>query len=371
MNLFKIAKKVLSNYIYDPQHLKSVPKHYHRTERGWSDNKGSEPKEFYKKNIGTNHPYAMSFMDSYLNKQGHEVLSGFFEVDFKRSQNLEQLLIQLSENYPAREWITEIVENKTGKKNDIIWDQIKNVVDNYAELCQARKFSGSFSRLVGLSVGNSSEDWRMKKHGFKEPTSEMIKDIRFFQKMEQELILNTGLVDKSDFINIYRKTTSPNISGKYSGSFVESWSLTPQIYSNNTKENEILISTMVPLSKIIASSIGRGTEWIHHSRYEVLVDSSYLTNIKVIDKENIAVEAEELFNKTIDNFKIIDEIVDASKKKNFVNSLKLENLSDIENPTNEDLMELRNLSPEYREMNQTELIILFKTLTKQGFFKNK
>ena len=48
MDLFKIAKKILADYIYDPKHLKTVPSHYHKTKRGWSDNKGVKTKSFYK-----------------------------------------------------------------------------------------------------------------------------------------------------------------------------------------------------------------------------------------------------------------------------------------------------------------------------------
>ena len=37
-----------------------------------------------------------------------------------------------------------------------------------------------------------------------------------------------------------------------------------------------LISTIVPLSKVVSSFVGRGGSWIHSDEYEVLVESSLL-----------------------------------------------------------------------------------------------
>ena len=370
MDLFKIAKKILADYIYDPKHLKAVPSHYHKTKRGWSDNKGVKTKSFYKENIGSLAPYAMSFVEPYLNKQDETALSASFSADFKKSQNISQLLQHIVQNKNARQWMMAKVKAKMNNKSSRVLMRVDNLIQNYVKVCKNEKLAGSFSRLIGLSMGNGGEDWRMQKYGFQEPSNEMVKNARLYQKSEQELILHTGLVNKTGYLHIYRKTTKPPVDGVYKGGFVESWSLSPSI-ETKSQNKTYLISTSIPVSKVIASSVGRGDNWIHSNEREVLVESSYLTNVRVVSTENIPIESETLFNETRENYKNINQIVESANQRSFVESLKLENLSDIENPTNEDLMNLRKMSPEYREMSQTELITLFKTLTKEGFFDKK
>ena len=90
MDLFKIAKKILADYIYDPDHIKSVPSHFHKTDRGWSDNKGVKSKGFYKENIGALSPYAMSFVEPFLNQKNSDALSKSFTKDYRRRLDCSQ-----------------------------------------------------------------------------------------------------------------------------------------------------------------------------------------------------------------------------------------------------------------------------------------
>ena len=368
IDLFRIAKNILADYIYDPDHVKSVPSNFHKTERGWSDNKGAKPKSFYKENIGSLSPYAMSFVEPFVDSRDEVVLSNSFASDYKNSQNINVLMFNFSENYNIRNWMFSKVKGKISNRTNRAWDRIDDLITHYTSVCHRGKLAGSLSRLIGLSMGNGGEDWRMNKYGFKEPTNEMVKNVRLYQKSEQELLLHTGLVDRGGFVTIYRNTTHPPVRGVYEGGFIESWSLSPHIKTSQKKGKSYLISTIVPLSKVVSSFVGRGGSWIHSDEYEVLVESSFLTNVRIISTENIPVESENRFNEIRDNYKNINEVVESANKRNFVNSIKLENLSDISNPTTEDLMKLRKMSTEYREMTQTELIILFKTLTKEGYF---
>ena len=341
MDLFKIAKRILADYIYDPDHVKDVPSHFHRTEKGWSDNKGLKSKGFYKGNIGTLSPYAMSFIEPFLKQDEGENLNKSFDKDYKYSQSTNELLYNLSENFNSRDLMFEKVREKTSNRTDKAWNRIDDLIQHYTSVCHMDKLAGSLSRLIGLSMGNGGEDWRMKKHGFKEPTNEMVKNVRLYQKTEQELLLHTGLVDKSGYVSIYRNTTHPPIKGIYIGGFIESWSLSPLIKTSKEShggKKSYLITTTVPLSKVIASFVGRGGSWIHTGEYEILVESSYLTNVRIVSSENITAESQEFFDKTRENFKTIDEIVESANKRSFMDSLFLENLSSIENPTTEDLL---------------------------------
>lgn len=370
MDIYKIAKKILSDYIYDPEHVKHPPAHFHRTEKGWSDNKGVKSRGFYKENIGSLSPYAMSFIEPFLRENDGETLNSSFNKDYSYSKSLPELLYNMSENSKARNFMNDKVNNTISNRTDKAWAKIDNLIEHYTSVCHKDDLAGSLSRLIGLSMGNGGEDWRMKKHGFKEPTNEMVKNVRLYEKNEQELLLHTGLVDESGYINIYRNTTHPPVDGIYEGGFIESWSLSPQIQTSKDKVGvrTFLITTTVPLSKVVASFVGRGGDWIHSDEYEVLIESSYLTDVRIISADNITIEAQDFFNKVRTNYKSIKKVVEAENKRNFVNSLKLENLADISNPTTEDLMNLRKMSPEYRTMSQTELIILFKTLAKEGYF---
>lgn len=368
VDLFRIAKNILADYIYDPDHIKSVPSHFHRTDKGWSDNKGVKSKGFYKENIGSLSPYAMSFVEPFLNNKDENTLNNSFSKDYKTAQNVSGLMFNFSENYKIRDWMFGKVKEKINNKTNRAWDRIDNLIAHYTNVCHKDNLAGSFSRLIGLSMGNGGIDWRMKKYGFKEPTNEMVRNVRLYQKSEQELLLHTGIVNKSGFLTIYRNTTKPPVRGVYEGGFIESWSLSPQIKTSQKEGKSYLISTIVPLSKVVSSFVGRGGGWIHSDEYEVLVESSFLTNVRIISVENIPIESESRFNEIRDNYKNINEVVESANKRNFVDSLKLENLSDISNPTTEDLMKLRQMSPEYRAMTQTELIILFKTLAKNGYF---
>lgn len=374
MDLFKIARKILADYIYDPDHIKDVPSHFHKTEKGWSDNKGVKSKGFYKENIGSLSPYAMSFVEPFLKNDEEKSLSKSFNKDYQYAQSANELFYNLSESFSSRDWMSSKTREKVSNRTNTAWNRIDNLIEHYTSVCHKDNLAGSLSRLIGLSMGNGGEDWRMKKHGYKEPTNEMVKNVRLYQKSEQEFLLHTGLVDESGYVNIYRNTTHPPIKGIYEGGFIESWSLSPLIktsqeYNKKRKRRSYLITTTVPLSKVVASFVGRGGDWIHTGEYEILIESSYLTNVRIISSENINIEAEDVFNKVRENYKNIETIIENENKRNFVNSLKLENLSDVENPTTEDLMELRKMSPEYRAMTQTELIILFKTLAKNGYFE--
>ena len=368
MNVFKIARKILADYIYDPDHVKNPPAHFHQTEKGWSDNKGVKSKGFYKENIGSLSPYAMSFMKPFLKESDEKYLSKSFNKDYSYSDSLSVLLYNLSENSESRDWMNGKVNETISNRTDRAWNKIDNLIEHYTSVCHMDKYAGTLSRLIGLSMGNGGEDWRMKKHGFKEPTNEMVKNVRLYEKNEQEMLLHTGLVDKSGYVTVYRNTSHPPVDGVYVGGFIESWSLTPQIKTSKHRTKTFLITVTVPLSKVIASFVGRGGNWIHSDEYEILIESSYLTNVRVIASENITIESQDCFNRIRENYKSIDEVVDAENKRNFVHSLQLENLKDISNPTTKDLMELRKMSPEYRAMTQTELIILFKTLSKEGYF---
>lgn len=368
MNVFKIAKRILSDYIYDPDHVKNPPAHFHKTEKGWSDNKGVKSKGFYKENIRSLSPYAMSFIEPFLKEDDEKNFSKSFNKDYSHSDSLPVLLYNLSENSESRDWMNGKVNETISNRTDRAWNKIDDLIEHYTSVCHMDKQAGTLSRLIGLSMGNGGVDWRMKKHGFKEPTNEMVKNVRLYEKNEQEMLLHTGLVDKSGYVTIYRNTSHPPVDGVYIGGFIESWSLTPEIKTSKHKTKTFLITTTVPLSKVIASFVGRGGNWIHSDEYEILIESSYLTNVRVIASENITVESEDCFDRIRENYKSIDEIVDAENKRNFVHSLQLENLKDISNPTTKDLMELRKMSPEYRAMTQTELIILFKTLSKEGYF---
>ena len=369
MNLFKIAKKILADYIYDPDHVKNPPAHFHKTEKGWSDNKGLKSKGFYKENIGSLSPYAMSFVEPFLDDKSGDELNQSFSRNYN-AKSLSGLLFNFSDDFYSRDLIDKKVNNKISNRTNKAWLRIDNLIQHYTSVCHMDNLAGSLSRLIGLSMGNGGEDWRMKKHGFKEPTNEMVKNVRLYEKNEQELLLHTGLVDESGRINIYRNTTHPPIAGVYEGGFIESWSLSPQIQTSkhNVNTKTFLITTTVPLSKVVASFVGRGGDWIHSQEYEVLIESSFLTDVRILSAENITVEVQDVFNKIRTNYKSIKKIVDAENKRNFVHSLQIENLKDIENPTTEDLMKLRKMSPEYRAMSQTELIILFKTLAKEGYF---
>ena len=374
MNLFRIARKILADYIYDPDHVKDVPSHFHKTEKGWSDNKGVKSKGFYKENIGSLSPYAMSFVEPFLKKDDETSLSKSFDKDYKYAQDANGLLYNLSESLNSRDWMFGKVKGKISNRTHTAWDKIDNLIQHYTSVCHKDNLAGSLSRLIGLSMGNGGEDWRMKKHGYKEPTNEMVKNVRLYEKSEQELLLHTGMVDKSGYVTIYRNTTHPPIKGIYMGGFIESWSLSPLIKTSKEKDvkrkrRSYLITTTVPLAKVVASFVGRGGDLIHTGEYEILIESSYLTDVRIISEENVNVEAENFFNNSRENYKNIKEIVESENKRNFVKSLQLENLSTIENPTTEDLMELRKMSPEYRAMTQTELIILFKTLAKNGYFE--
>ena len=374
MNLFRIARKILADYIYDPDHIKDVPSHFHKTEKGWSDNKGVKSKGFYKENIGALSPYAMSFVEPFLKKDDEISLSKSFDKDYKYAQNANGLLYNLSESFNSRDWMFGKVKEKISNRTHTAWNKIDNLIQHYTSVCHKDNLAGSLSRLIGLSMGNGGEDWRMKKHGYKEPTNEMVKNVRLYEKSEQELLLHSGMVDKSGYVTIYRNTTHPPVKGIYMGGFIESWSLSPLIKTSKEKDvkrkrRSYLITTTVPLAKVVASFVGRGGDWIHTGEYEILIESSYLTDVRIISEENVNIEAENFFNNARENYKNIKEIVESENKRNFVKSLQLENLSTIENPTTEDLMELRKMSPEYRAMTQTELIILFKTLAKNGYFE--
>ena len=368
MDVFKITKKILADYIYDPEHVKNPPAHFHRTEKGWSDNKGLKSKGFYKENIGSLSPYAMSFVEPFLDEQDDDELNNSLSKNYSNVKNLPELFFNISNDKNSRNIMNKKTNDKI--KRNKSWLKFDNLIKDYKNYCNNNEFSGTMSRLIGISMGNGGKDWRMKKYGFKEPTNEMVKNARLYEKNEQELLLHTGIVDESGYINIYRNTINPPKNGIYEGGHIESWSLIPEIQEskNNVKVKNFLITATVPLSKVVASFVGRGSEWIHNKRYEVLIESSYITDVRIISQENITVEAQDFFNKVRSNNKSIKKIVENENKRNFVNSLKLENLKDIENPSTEDLMKLRKMSPEYRAMSQTELIILFKTLAKEGYF---
>ena len=367
MIFIKIAKKIISDYIYDPNHLNNPGGNYHKTEKGWSNiNFDNAVVPFYKNNgIYSRNPFCFCVIKPFLTKKNSDILLNRFRQFYKKN-SFQLFCYEISQDVDARNSFDDIVYDKFGGRTNRAWNRIENLIEHYVSVCHTDKLSGSFSRLVGLSMGSGNSDWRMIKNGFKEPTNEMIKNMRLYSKKEQELLLHTGFVDKDGMVTIFRNTKHINSNEKfdYHGAFVESWSVNPKIQTS--KPN--LIMAKVPLEKIISSFVGRGSDWEHINEYEVLVESTDIVDCIPINEEN---KLEELSNKLFQSINNSEENLNNYNFNQYLENKTLKELEDIYSPTTKDIQKLKELYPESRKMSISQLIILFKTLMKNGYFDDE
>lgn len=236
------------------------------------------------------------------------------------------------------------------------------------------QMSAELSNKIAQTFGIKGEsDWRMKKFNV-EPTeiSEEEKEgIRLQMKKEQTILRESGLVDKDGYLTVYRSASidgigKPGDNVELKGNFIESWAIKPQTFGKTC------FKARVHVSQVVSSCIGN-----HHYSFteaEVMlmghsVKATIQDKIKMDD-----IHAEELKSQ-FSGYSDLSKAEGVEKNKipqTHPVHQELKNIETKENPTPQDINKMKQvLGEKTKNMTPQQLIILFKTLAKRGYFSEE
>jgi len=210
-------------------------------------------------------------------------------------------------------------------------------LDKVKKLCQDKQFKQIGDRIFG----NEEDAKRFCEDIYKKIdfSDEDINNIKEYVQQQQDILRDTGLVEKdengNEFIKLYRGIGQENEEiqkgeKNFIGSPADSWTIYPDIAAAHSG-GENIVYAKVPLKNILMSFIGSKLVPFVHER-EVTVDSSqgikaFIGNKKEIEQaSNLKESQKELPVYNANNFKDIDWIAIGKMKNKYKKKNINENL---------------------------------------------
>ena len=197
----------------------------------------------------------------------------------------EEQLPEKTDDLIASTNIRNIIEDNFNEQNNHIKRRVKKVqklTKGFTEAdYETKGKGGNLSKLVKQSTGKTEDDWRIKKYGSDEDYDDKdVEAFKAFRKKEQDILINSGLVDEDGNITLFRSTkqVKGNVGDKVSvkGTYADSWTTKPSLGWNEKDDSTVKVMAKVPVEKAIQSYVGvsESGDWSHENECEVTIDGS-------------------------------------------------------------------------------------------------